>query len=58
MDTNFKTVTNTDDLNEIYNIIFSEKNSFVPVLKGKKIVGVIDATNLNEYILLQSKLAY
>ncbi|GAA4810208.1 site-2 protease family protein [Litoribaculum gwangyangense] len=58
MDTNFKTVNNTDDLNNIYNIVFSEKKSFVPVLKDEKLVGVIDATNLNEYILLQSKLAY
>ena len=58
METDFKTVNNTDDLNEIYNIVFSEKKSFVPVLKDKKLVGVIDAVNLNEYILLQAKLSY
>jgi len=58
MDTSFKTVKHTDDLKEIYNIVFVEKKSFIPVLKEEKIVGVIDATNLNEYILLQAKLSY
>jgi len=57
MKTTFKTVKNTDDLNDIYSIVFSEKKSFIPVLKEEKLVGVIDATNLNEYILLQAKLS-
>ena len=57
METTFKTVKNTDDLNDIYSIVFSEKKSFIPVLKEEKLVGVIDATNLNEYILLQAKLS-
>lgn len=58
MDTTFNTVKNTDSLSKIYDIIFSEKKPFVPVLKEEKLIGVIDATNLNEYILLQAKLAY
>ena len=58
MDTAFKTVKHTDDLKEIYNIVFAEEKSFIPVLNQEKLVGVIDATNLNEYILLQAKLSY
>ncbi|MDU8885690.1 site-2 protease family protein [Yeosuana sp. MJ-SS3] len=58
METNFKTVQSTDNLNEVYTIIFSKKNSFLPVLKDEKLLGVIDATNLNEYILLQARLVY
>jgi len=57
MNTNFKVVKPTDDLNKIYNLIYSEKNTFIPVVEGHKLYGAIDATNLNEYILLQSKLA-
>src|SRR5690606_6250035 len=58
METTFETVKDTDNLNDIYEIIFSEKKSFLPVLNEKKLVGVIDANNLYEYILLQAKLAY
>ncbi|WP_100609887.1 site-2 protease family protein [Confluentibacter lentus] len=58
METTFKTVKDTDNLNDIYDIIFMEKKSFVPVIKEEKLVGVIDANNLYEYILLQTKLSY
>ncbi len=58
MDTSFKTVKHTDDLKEIYTLVFSKKESFIPVVNQEKLVGVIDATNLNEYMLLQAKLAY
>tara|TARA_R110002049_G_scaffold55337_3_gene153604 strand:- start:6931 stop:8094 length:1164 start_codon:yes stop_codon:yes gene_type:complete len=58
MDTTFKTVKHTDDLKEIYHIVFAEKKAFIPVLNQEKLVGVIDAANLNEYMLLQAKLAY
>ncbi|WP_072402629.1 site-2 protease family protein [Flaviramulus basaltis] len=58
MDTDFKTVKHTDDLKEIYNIVFTKEKSFIPVVNKEKLVGVIDATNLNEYILLQAKLSY
>nr|WP_321247871.1 site-2 protease family protein [uncultured Psychroserpens sp.] len=58
MDTSFKTVKNTDDLKSIYNLIYSDKQSFVPVVSKGKLIGAIDAVNLNEYIVLQSKLAY
>lgn len=58
MKTDFITVKSTDDLKKIYNLIFLQKKTFIPVVDDNKILGVIDLSNLNEYILLQSKLAY
>ncbi len=58
MSTHFKTVKSTDDLKETYQLIQSEKKSFFPVVDAGRLTGAIDATNLNEYIMLQSKLAY
>lgn len=55
---NFKTVKSTDDLKDTYLLIQSEKKSFFPVVDDGHLVGAIDSTNLNEYIMLQSKLAY
>jgi len=58
MDKKFKTVNSTDDLKSIYHLIYSNKQKILPVENQGKLVGAIDAINLNEYILLQSKLAY
>ena len=58
MSTQFKTVKTTDNLKETYQLIQSEKRPFFPVVHEGCLAGAIDATNLNEYILLQSKLAY
>ena len=57
METNFVTVENEDDLNKVYHLIFSKKQPFLPVIHQGKLLGAIDAINLNEYILLQSRLA-
>ncbi len=58
MDTNFKVLDVNDHLKEVYSLIQSKKTPFFPVVENKKLVGAIDNINLNEYILLQSKLAY
>ena len=58
MDTNFKTVKTTDKLKTVYRLIFNDKQEFFPVINKGKLAGAIDPTNLNEYILLQTKLAY
>ena len=58
MNANFKTVNPSDELKKAYKLIYSEKKSFFPVVEDGKLVGTIDATNLNEYILIQVKLAY
>ena len=58
MDTTFKTVKDTDNLKTIYKLIYNDKQELFPVVNNGKLLGAIDPTNLNEYILLQSKLAY
>lgn len=58
MDTNFKTVKDSDNLKTVYQLIYNSKQNLFPVVNNGKLVGAIDANNLNEYILLQSKLAY
>ena len=58
MDTNFKTIKDTDNLKTVYQLIYNGKQGLFPVTNKDKLIGAIDATNLNEYILLQSKLAY
>lgn len=58
MDTNFKTVKETDNLKTVYQLIFTDKQVLFPVVNNGRLIGAIDATNLNEYIMLQSKLAY
>lgn len=58
MRTKFKTVQSTDSLEKVYNFIYRENDSFFPVLEKDKLVGAIDHTNLNEYMMLQAKLAY
>lgn len=57
MCTNFNTISAQDDLIETYRLIQISKKPFFPVMDNKKLVGAIDAVNLNEYILLQAKLA-
>lgn len=58
MNTDFKTVNSDDNLEKIYKLTHSEKHPFFPVLNNNKLAGVIDHINLNEYLLLQAKLAY
>ena len=58
MNTSFKVVNGNDDLEKVYQLIHSQKNSFFPVLENGKLIGAIDAINLNEFILFQPKLVY
>ena len=54
----FKTIKETDKLNKIYQLVYSAKQEFIPVVNNGKLIGAIDAINLSEYLLIQSKLAY
>jgi len=58
MHSKFKTVDPSDELKKVYSLINSGKGSFLPVVENGKLMGVLDATNLNEYIMLQAKLGY
>jgi Zn-dependent protease/predicted transcriptional regulator len=56
MNVNFKTINPSEELKKAFSLIYSEKKSFFPVVEKSKLLGAIDAVNLNEYILLQTKL--
>ncbi|SDI29760.1 site-2 protease family protein [Winogradskyella thalassocola] len=58
MDVNFKTIKGTDSIKKVYQLIYNDKQELFPVMENGKLIGAIDAVNLNEYILLQSKLAF
>lgn len=58
MNSNFKTVNPSNDLKDIFTLIYSDKRGFFPVVEKGKLLGAIDAINLNEYILLQAKLVH
>lgn len=58
MNTSFKKINSTDDLKQTYRFISAEKQAFFPVEDNGRLVGVIDLTNLSEFIALQSKLVY
>jgi Zn-dependent protease len=56
MNVNFKTINASDELKKAFTLIYSEKKPYFPVVEKGKLLGAIDAVNLNEYILLQTKL--
>ncbi len=58
MVSNIKTVSPSNDLKEVFTLIYSDKKGFFPVVEKDKLLGAIDAVNLNEYILLQAKLGH
>ncbi|MBT8245976.1 MAG: site-2 protease family protein [Winogradskyella sp.] len=58
METDFKTLNTSDNLKSTYASIMGKKQMFFPVLENEKLIGAIDHTNLNEFIMLQTKLVY
>ncbi|NNK19264.1 MAG: site-2 protease family protein [Maribacter sp.] len=59
MKTSFKELGINDKLKNVLSLAELHKGYFFPVLDAnKKLVGAIDLTNINEFILFQSKLEY
>lgn len=58
MKTSFKTIDINADINEVYRLIYSDNKPFLPVVDKNKLIGAIDLANINEFFLLQAKLAY
>ncbi len=59
MDTEFKTMNWNAPLKEVFRTIDVKKAYYFPVLDNRgQLVGAIDMVNINEFILLQSKLDY
>ncbi|WP_340202275.1 site-2 protease family protein [Ascidiimonas sp. W6] len=53
---NFKTIHPEDALPEVLRLITATKENFFPVLDKNTILGALDPTNLNEFILLTAKI--
>ncbi len=58
METDFKSIESNAPLQEVLRLVESGKTHFYPVTKNESLVGAIDMTNLNEFILLQSHLEF
>jgi len=59
METSFKMLGTNDKLRNVLSLVELRKGNYFPVLDAnKKLVGAIDLTNINEFILFQSKLEY
>lgn len=58
MTTSFKTIQVDEKLSAAYALMQEEINPFFPVLNKNKIVGAIDFVNLNEFLLMESKMQY
>lgn len=59
METNFKCISQNAPLHDVLRLVESGKAQFYPVINNsEELVGAIDMTNLNEFILLQSRLEF
>lgn len=58
MDRNFDTVQLTDPLTEVYASALRKAGAFYPVLENNRLRGVIDMTNINEFVTIRSTLHY
>ena len=58
MSREFDPVSPSDDLTEIYRKMQSKKKSFFPVIEGHRLLGAIDMTNINEFMIFKSSLDY
>lgn len=58
MDRNFDTVTINDKLTEVYAYSQRKRNAFYPVLENRKLRGVIDMTNIQEFVMIRSAMQH
>ena len=58
MHRDFDTVEINDRLTEVYAHAQRRPNAFYPVLENNKLRGVIDMTNINEFVMIRSALRY
>jgi CBS domain-containing protein len=54
----FDTIEVNDRLTEVYPHVQRKPNSSFPVLENNKLMGVIDMTNINEFVMIRSALRY
>lgn len=56
MSTVHKTMQSNEALSVAYRMMENEIHPFLPVIEKDKLVGTIDFSNLNEFILMEDKL--
>ncbi len=56
MNYNVEFINAEDELSKVYNLFKKKGSSFFPVIQNQKLVGAINSSNLNEYLLLLSRL--
>ncbi|MGD8747035.1 MAG: site-2 protease family protein [Balneolaceae bacterium] len=54
----FDSVTASDDLADIYRKVHSSKKTFFPVIENGRLLGAIDLTNINEFMVFKSPINY
>lgn len=54
----FESVTAADDLAEIYRKVHAGQKSFFPVIENGRLLGAIDLTNINEFMVFKSPINY
>jgi Zn-dependent protease/CBS domain-containing protein len=57
MNTTFKTITAKEALEEIYLEMKSTGQSILPVVEGSQLVGILDAENISEFLLIKDAMA-
>jgi len=58
MVSDFTSVSTNDDLAEIFRKAHTDKKSFFPVIDNGKLLGAIDLTNINEFMVFKSPINY
>ncbi|MES2733813.1 MAG: site-2 protease family protein [Bacteroidota bacterium] len=58
METNFDTLEVNDSLTEVYANVQRKPNTSYPVMENNKLRGIIDLTNLKEFVMIRSALHY
>jgi Zn-dependent protease/CBS domain-containing protein len=54
MQTSFRTVEASSELQKVLEMVGSERASFFPVVENEKLIGAIDMVNISEFILLKA----
>jgi predicted transcriptional regulator len=54
----FDKVSASDDLSDVFRSGQSEKKSFFPVIENGRLIGAIDITNINEFMIFRSDVHY
>lgn len=58
MNREFEKVNPADELTNIFRLMQAKNKSFFPVVENDRLIGAIDMTNINEFMILKSSMNY